>query len=131
MRSTTWSTWGMRRATSPVGSTSSRWRSSLCCSRRWRALRGACNRTSPKWGPKFLMNLFPAGASRTSERTVYVAVIGASNARPEDLEQAENAGRRLAELGAIVVTGGRRGVMEAACRGAKDGGGLTVVILPG
>jgi uncharacterized protein (TIGR00725 family) len=37
----------------------------------------------------------------------------------------------LAELGAIVVTGGRGGVMEAACRGAKEAGGLTVGILPG
>ena len=61
----------------------------------------------------------------------YVAVIGASAPRPEDLEHAYAAGRRLAELGAIVVTGGRGGVMEAACRGAKEGGGLTLGILPG
>jgi len=61
----------------------------------------------------------------------YVAVIGASAARPEDLEQAETAGRRLAELGVIVVTGGRGGVMEAASRGAKEAGGLVVGILPG
>ena len=62
---------------------------------------------------------------------MYVAVIGASAATPENLEQAEAAGRRLAELGAIVVTGGRGGVMEAACRGAKSAGGATVGILPG
>lgn len=61
----------------------------------------------------------------------YVAVIGASGPRAEDLEHAHAAGRRLAELGAIVVTGGRGGVMEAACRGAKEAGGLTVGILPG
>jgi uncharacterized protein (TIGR00725 family) len=61
----------------------------------------------------------------------YVAVIGASAPRPEDVEQAQAAGHRLAELGAIVVTGGRGGVMEAACRGAKEAGGLTVGILPG
>jgi uncharacterized protein (TIGR00725 family) len=66
-----------------------------------------------------------------ADRPVYVAVIGASSARPEDLEQAHAAGRRLAELGAIVVTGGRGGVMEAASRGAKEVGGQTVGILPG
>jgi uncharacterized protein (TIGR00725 family) len=66
-----------------------------------------------------------------AERAIYVAVIGASNARPADVEHAEAAGRRLAELGAIVVTGGRGGVMEAACRGTKAGGGRTVGILPG
>ncbi|HEX6712961.1 MAG TPA: TIGR00725 family protein [Thermoleophilaceae bacterium] len=61
----------------------------------------------------------------------YVAVIGASAPRQEDLEHAHAAGRRLAELGAIVVTGGRGGVMEAACRGARDAGGHTIGILPG
>lgn len=61
----------------------------------------------------------------------YVAVVGASAPRPEDLEQAEAAGRRLAELGAVVVTGGRGGVMEAACRGAREAGGHTIGILPG
>jgi uncharacterized protein (TIGR00725 family) len=61
----------------------------------------------------------------------YVAVIGASAPRAEDLEHAHAAGRRLAELGAIVVTGGRGGVMEAACRGAREAGGHTIGILPG
>jgi uncharacterized protein (TIGR00725 family) len=40
-------------------------------------------------------------------------------------------GRGLGKSGAIVVCGGRGGVMEAACRGAKAGGGTTVGILPG
>jgi hypothetical protein len=61
----------------------------------------------------------------------YVAVIGASDATPADLENARAAGRRLAELGAIVVTGGRGGVMEAACRGASEANGRTIGILPG
>jgi uncharacterized protein (TIGR00725 family) len=40
-------------------------------------------------------------------------------------------GRALAEAGAVVVCGGLGGVMEAACRGAKEAGGTTVGILPG
>jgi uncharacterized protein (TIGR00725 family) len=62
---------------------------------------------------------------------MHVAVIGASDASPEQRQQAEAAGRRLAELGAVVVTGGRGGAMEAACKGAKDAGGQTIGILPG
>jgi len=44
---------------------------------------------------------------------------------------AADAGRYLAEHGAIVVCGGLGGVMEGAARGAKEGGGVTIGILPG
>ena len=37
----------------------------------------------------------------------------------------------LAERGVVLVCGGLGGVMEAACRGAKEAGGTTVGILPG
>lgn len=61
----------------------------------------------------------------------YVAVIGASRASPDEERDAEAVGRALAEAGAVLVCGGRGGVMEAACRGAKAAGGTTVGILPG
>jgi uncharacterized protein (TIGR00725 family) len=46
------------------------------------------------------------------------------------LRIAEEVGRLIAQRGGIVVCGGRGGVMEAVCRGAKGAGGLTIGILP-
>jgi uncharacterized protein (TIGR00725 family) len=57
--------------------------------------------------------------------------VGPAEAGAADLAVAEAVGRGLAEAGAILVCGGLGGVMEAACRGAADAGGLTVGILPG
>ena len=48
-----------------------------------------------------------------------------------DSPVAEAVGRELAARGAVVVCGGLGGVMEAACRGAKEAGGRTLGILPG
>jgi uncharacterized protein (TIGR00725 family) len=59
-----------------------------------------------------------------------VAVIGGRRVRATLLREAEEAGRLLARAGALVVTGGLSGVMEAACRGVREGGGLAVGILP-
>jgi uncharacterized protein (TIGR00725 family) len=62
---------------------------------------------------------------------VFVAVIGSASADAEISALAEEVGREIARQGAILVCGGRGGVMEAACRGAKAAGGTTVGILPG
>ena len=63
----------------------------------------------------------------------WVAVVGAGGggAGPEDLAAAEDAGAAVAESGAGLVCGGLGGVMEAACRGARSGGGVTLGLLPG
>jgi uncharacterized protein (TIGR00725 family) len=61
----------------------------------------------------------------------YISVIGAGQASDDEMAAAEEIGRRLAEAGAVLVCGGLGGVMEAACRGAKGCGGMTVGILPG
>ena len=64
-------------------------------------------------------------------RRPIVAVIGGQRPPPEALVQAEAVGRLVAGAGAILLCGGLGGVMEAACRGAKAGGGLTIGVLPG
>lgn len=69
--------------------------------------------------------------SEVSERPIRVSVIGAGRAGPEDLEAAREVGTLLARTGAVVVSGGREGVMEAASRGCAEAGGWTVGILPG
>jgi uncharacterized protein (TIGR00725 family) len=63
-------------------------------------------------------------------RHLLIAVIGAASCSPSEAEAAEAVGRALAEGGATLLCGGRGGVMEAACRGARLAGGLTVGILP-
>jgi uncharacterized protein (TIGR00730 family) len=57
-----------------------------------------------------------------------VTIFGSARIREGNAvyESAREAGRRFAELGWAVVTGGGPGVMEAANRGAKEGGGLSV-----
>jgi uncharacterized protein (TIGR00725 family) len=62
--------------------------------------------------------------------SIYVSVIGPGEATAEQESDAETVGRLLAGAGAIVVCGGRGGVMAAACRGAAAEGGVTVGLLP-
>jgi hypothetical protein len=59
-----------------------------------------------------------------------IGVIGAGKADEATLKVAEDVGRGIAARGAIVVCGGLGGVMEAAARGARAAGGITVGILP-
>jgi uncharacterized protein (TIGR00725 family) len=61
----------------------------------------------------------------------YIGVVGPGEASSQELWLAEEVGAGLATLGAVVVTGGLGGVMEAACRGARSRGGRTLGLLPG
>ena len=59
-----------------------------------------------------------------------IAVIGGRKVEKSLLKEAEEVGRLLAGRNAVLVSGGLGGVMEAASRGMKTAGGLTVGLLP-
>jgi uncharacterized protein (TIGR00725 family) len=67
--------------------------------------------------------------SAMKDRAV-IAVIGGRKADKRLLKEAAVVGRLRAEPGAVRRCGGLGGVMEAASRGARSAGGLTVGILP-
>ncbi|MBE0429860.1 MAG: TIGR00725 family protein [Thermoleophilia bacterium] len=69
--------------------------------------------------------------SEQGECLRYVSVIGAGACDAETEKIAEEVGRLIARSGMALVCGGLGGVMEAACRGAKAEGGVTIGILPG
>ncbi len=61
----------------------------------------------------------------------FIGVIGAQYPSPSLEKVAYAVGREIARKGAVLICGGLGGVMEAACKGAKEGGGFTVGVLPG
>lgn len=73
------------------------------------------------------------------QKKLQIGVIGSAGPKeykswnyPEDLMiKAEKVGNLLAKKGAIVVTGGKSGIMEAAARGAKKAEGETVGVIMG
>ncbi len=62
---------------------------------------------------------------------VTVSVIGGSVIDEKVERLAHDVGRVVGEVGAVLVCGGLAGAMEAASRGAKEAGGLTIGLLPG
>jgi uncharacterized protein (TIGR00725 family) len=67
----------------------------------------------------------------TASSKVHVAVVGPSEADERILDLAEEVGAEVARAGAVLLTGGMGGAMEAASRGAHREGGVTVGVLPG
>ena len=60
-----------------------------------------------------------------------IGVMGPGSCSPEIYELARQVGFLLGQKGAILISGGLGGVMEAAAKGAREAGGLTIGILPG
>jgi uncharacterized protein (TIGR00725 family) len=64
-------------------------------------------------------------------RKLQIAVIGYNKDCTEAAKKAAyEVGKEIARAGAVLVCGGLGGVMESACRGAKENSGLTVGIIP-
>lgn len=59
-----------------------------------------------------------------------IVVIGSSKATKMEEKLAYELGGEIAKAGYILVCGGKEGIMEAACKGAKENGGMTVGIIP-
>ncbi|MFW6180378.1 MAG: TIGR00725 family protein, partial [Spirochaetota bacterium] len=71
--------------------------------------------------------------NNTTHLRTLIGVIGASDADQASAREAYALGREAALRGYGLVCGGLGGVMEAACRGARetDTGALVVGVLPG
>ena len=65
-------------------------------------------------------------------RKYQIAVIGYNKDRCTEHSRniAFEVGKEIARSGSILICGGLGGVMEAACRGAKENDGLTIGIIP-
>lgn len=60
-----------------------------------------------------------------------IGVMGPALCLPEVYNLAREVGYWIGKNGGILICGGRGGVMEAAARGAREAGGITIGILPG
>ena len=71
---------------------------------------------------------FTEGFQTLSQVGTAVCVFGSARTAPgdEEYEQARDVGRAIGEAGIAVITGGGPGTMEAANRGAREAGALSV-----
>jgi len=82
------------------------------------------------------LELFRGVASKTAQssykRLIQLLVIGSDgdHCPQTTYDAAREVGGQIASHSAVTVTGGLGGVMEAACRGAKEKGGMVVGIIP-
>jgi uncharacterized protein (TIGR00730 family) len=80
------------------------------------------------WRALRILSEFVEGFDAMAKVGPAITVFGSARTRPDDplYELARTIGRRLAEAGYAVITGGGPGTMEAANRGCREGGGLSV-----
>jgi uncharacterized protein (TIGR00730 family) len=83
---------------------------------------------SDPWRVFRIMGEFVEGFDTLAKVGPAVAVFGSARVPPGDPQYvaAEETGRRLAQAGFAVITGGGPGLMEAANKGAHDAGGTSI-----
>jgi uncharacterized protein (TIGR00730 family) len=83
---------------------------------------------SDPWRALRILAEFVEGFDALASLGQAVTVFGSARTRPgtETYEVARTIGRKLAEAGFAVITGGGAGMMEAANRGCQEGGGFSV-----
>mgnify|MGYP001358489054 CR=1 FL=1 len=86
----------------------------------WNAIR-----TSDSWQIFKIMSEFVEGFETMSKIGPCVSIFGSARTKPNNkyYKQAEDLGFLLTQRGYGVITGGGPGIMEAANKGAKKGGG--------
>jgi hypothetical protein len=84
------------------------------------------------WSPatRELLEQLAARQRDERRRAQPVAMIGPRDADARQKESAYRIARSLAQAGVPLLCGGKNGGMEAAARGAQDGGGIVVGLLP-
>ena len=59
-----------------------------------------------------------------------VGIIGTGSPSDDEYMVAYNIGRLISQMGLKIICGGRSGIMEAACKGVNNEGGISIGILP-
>src|SRR5438874_76345 len=75
-----------------------------------------------------IMAEFVEGFETMARVPAAVTVFGSARSKPDDLNylKAVHLGRALAKRGFAVISGGGPGIMEAANKGAREAGGVSV-----
>jgi uncharacterized protein (TIGR00730 family) len=80
------------------------------------------------WRVFRIMGEFVEGFDELATVTRGVSIFGSARVKPDDeqYKAAQETAARLARAGFAVITGGGPGIMEAANRGAREAGGLSI-----
>jgi uncharacterized protein (TIGR00730 family) len=83
---------------------------------------------SDPWRALRILSEFVEGFDALAAVGPAVTIFGSARVKPDtpDYELARDIARLLAEAGFAIITGGGPGIMEAANRGCREGGGLSI-----